>query len=357
MSGLNLRGGLRVSQVIRILSTMEKMMPRLMLCALLLSVAPLAATAQQKEREGLFPGMKLISFLEYVARKTKVNILHDRTLGNRTVHLLSPGKIDDARLLDTCRLVLSHAGYALLKTSGDKWTYVVVESGSVKWSAHLELIENARDLPRTMVPVTFVRKLRHASAREVYQALRIARLADPRAGIVVGLEDAGALLISDYAPNIRRMLKAIDLIDVPTRLQSRSIRVEVVLLPTQALAKAPRLPATGEATNRLRRLIEAARAQQALNAVFSLFMVQHKSLSKNTPTMRQTVRSKGQWVELSHHQTPGGTLGLRLKLQFKAVHLGTSLELPLTGPGVYAAGTRFTDGKREMTVVVIVEVR
>jgi len=84
--------------------------------------------------------------------------------------------------------------------------------------------------------VTVIAHLKHASAREVANALR--PLLDPNmGGQIIGIDRAEALIITDYAPNISRLLRVLTIADAaPVAIEGHVVIPVVHVTPAAAMA-------------------------------------------------------------------------------------------------------------------------
>ena len=61
--------------------------------------------------------------------------------------------------------------------------------------------------------ISMVMKLTYISAREVQTILRALRIVNPQGGNLAGIEGSNTILITDFAPNVKRIYDVIKLMD------------------------------------------------------------------------------------------------------------------------------------------------
>ncbi len=188
----------------------------LILATLVFTIIPTTASAQDQKVQINFVNVKLEVFVKWVAEMTDKRFLYSQDIGGKMVFLLSPTAVERSKIYSIFQQVMAHNGYALFP-SGDKDGAVIriVDTGNAKWQPATIISLAELDKASSYQYITQVIPLHHITARAANNALRIARLADPRAGLVVGLDDSNTLLLTGFAPNVKRIYDVIKLMDIP----------------------------------------------------------------------------------------------------------------------------------------------
>lgn len=197
-----------------------------------------------------FVDVELETFVKWVSTITRTQFIYGQELRTKKVYLLSPDtlKVKVSEVYRVFSAVMAHNGFALIpvtKAAGKPTLVRIIDSGNAKWQP--ATIVDAADVDKTTgyQYITQVIPLRYISARAANNALRVARVADPRAGQVVGLDDSNTLLVTGFAPNVKRIAEVIRLMDIPgPTLQTQVFKLKWAtpdyLVPRlQKLLKAP----------------------------------------------------------------------------------------------------------------------
>ncbi len=193
----------------------------LILASLVIACWSTPAHAQQPPKKEKtvtldFVNVKLETFVQWVSQLTKKRFLYSQDLQAKMVFLLSPTKVKESQIYAIFQQVMAHNGFALFpSTDKDGAVIRIVDTGNAKWQPATIISLSELEKIGEYRYVTQVIPLKHITARAANNALRIARLADPRAGLVVGLDDSNTLLLTGFAPNIRRIYEVIKLMDIP----------------------------------------------------------------------------------------------------------------------------------------------
>jgi type II secretory pathway component GspD/PulD (secretin) len=154
-------------------------------------------------------------------RTKKVFLFNERVQGVK-VHLEGRRDVANAELYDVFQSILELNGLALATIARGTPAEVVKVVDARNMRRYAATSFNAEDLrsgkaqlpvAEEMVTVTY--KLGATRARSVANALR--PLLDPnRGGQIIGIDGAEVLVLSDYAPNVRRLMGVIELMDHPS---------------------------------------------------------------------------------------------------------------------------------------------
>ncbi len=187
---------------------------------------PAGAAGARPDDVGLnLDGAPLEDMIDLVAHHSqKIFLFQDRL---KQVKIYSKGRrlFPAKHLFSVFQSILELNGFALATIAEGTPAEVikVVESRNMrryntKTFDHKEL-KSSRDKGAELFPpdeemVTMTYGLQYSSAREVSNALR--PLSDPNAGgQIIGIDKVEVLVITDYAPNVRRLERVIELMDVP----------------------------------------------------------------------------------------------------------------------------------------------
>lgn len=196
---------------------------RVPLCfALLVLVlaAPLARAQGDDKIAINFVDVELETFVKWVSTITHTQFIYSQDLRSKKVYLLSPDdlKVPVADIYNIFSAVMAHNGFALILVAeeGGKPRMVrIIESGNAKWQPATIVGPDGLSAVQGYRYITLVIPLRYISARSANEALRVARITDPRAGLVVGLDDSNTLLVTGFSPNVRLIHEVIKLMDIP----------------------------------------------------------------------------------------------------------------------------------------------
>lgn len=177
----------------------------------------LAVQAQEAKVSMDFQGVDLNIFLQWFGNLTNKKIIYSgsRGFGQKKIYLIAPEPIPESSVEKICMSLLESNGVTLVKVGkGDSEVYKLVETSNA--SSKPIAIYSKKELERIESGDYYVSQLvmiKHLKANNVINSLRQAKLLDPRAGSIVEIRGANAIIINDFAPNIKRILKIIDMID------------------------------------------------------------------------------------------------------------------------------------------------
>jgi len=166
-------------------------------------------------------GAQLSALVDLVTRHTdKIFLFQDRI---KTIKIYSKGtrKLSKSALYDVFQSILELNGFALATIAPGTPAEVVkiVDARNMRRypSPAIDgnkLAKGEATMTTAEEVVTVIYQLQHASAREVSNALR--PLLDPNVGgQIIGIEKVESLVITDYAPNVKRLVEVIGLMDTP----------------------------------------------------------------------------------------------------------------------------------------------
>ncbi|HET6325411.1 MAG TPA: secretin N-terminal domain-containing protein [Planctomycetaceae bacterium] len=154
------------------------------------------------------PEMELKTFIELVSQCTRVRFLYDEGVANKRISINSPRPIPVDSILDVLRSALKMKGLALVDDGLAGWMKIVPAE---------DLVQIAGP-PNGQTPtsggggaVTQTFTLLHIQPDRVQKVIE-PFLTKKGANIVV-VADKNLLIITDYAPNLRRIAQLIELVD------------------------------------------------------------------------------------------------------------------------------------------------
>lgn len=170
-----------------------------------------------------FTEVDLTTLVDYVSQRTDKRIIYDETLTGR-VTLRTPSAITVSSLFPLLESILQFKGFTLL-TSGD-WLKVVQVQRALSLATRVYSPEDLAALPDQEVVITQIVELKHAGpSTDIVKA--ITPLLTTPGGNAIQVPAAKALVITDYATNVKKVAKIIELMDrEPTRAGIRTIRLQ-----------------------------------------------------------------------------------------------------------------------------------
>ncbi|MBI4612308.1 MAG: hypothetical protein HY720_01735 [Planctomycetes bacterium] len=344
---------------------------------LLVSLLFLAATGLARADEGTppdkvevrFEDLPLEAFLEWTMKVADppVRLTYKPEVRQVQIQVLSPRPIDRKDVLEFARFILKMHGFVLVPFGKDEsWeTYEVIRDTQGRWEPFQEVSLEELSSRGDAEMVTCVLPLRHASAKEVQGALKLARISHPNVGNIVGIESTNTLVISDYACLVRELVRMVEGMDAAEPLHS--VSVEIGLFPGEAFPGAPRA-ATGEKAQEVARQARRDTAAALLAASWGYLAFPGEPGQRfETPCgPHRLILASGLGVPTT--AAPGVTLSQTrwLNLDVEILYSGegeaaaektsTSLAVPAGQPGIYSFVHSVRSGDRVATLVVLVEV-
>lgn len=182
----------------------------------------------QKTNEKKFKGnieMKLTKFVDFVAQKTNSIIIYDQMLKGRNIFVgnLHWETADD--LFDIFLSIIECNNFmAEIIKSKNRRIIKIKRNIQGPWT-QTSIIKSSEALDKIKsqdIFVTMVIQLRYVSAREVQTNLRALRIVNPQGGNLVGIQTSNTLLITDVAPNVKRIYEIVKLIDCKEWIPKKS---------------------------------------------------------------------------------------------------------------------------------------
>ena len=164
-----------------------------------------------------FMDTELEVFVEFVAKMTNKRMLYDSSLKGKKIFIVSPTPVTKSELYKILLSVIEYNGF-ILETTGSGTSELIKIKRNIQgpWTQtrtlyseqELEKIKGEDEF------ITMVIRLRYISSREVQTTLRALRIVNPQGGNLAGIEGSNSILITDYAPNVKRIHEVIKLMDV-----------------------------------------------------------------------------------------------------------------------------------------------
>ncbi len=185
--------------------------------ALALFIYPWVVLSAQEDRIDLnFVNTELEEFVKFVAKFTNKRILYDNTLKGKKIFLISASPVTKSELYRIFLSVIEYNGFILESTgTGDAELLKIKRNIVGPWTSTRTIYteEELNSVQGEDQFITMVIKLNYISAREVQTTLRALRISNPQGGNLGGIEGSNTILITDFAPNVKRVYDVIKLMD------------------------------------------------------------------------------------------------------------------------------------------------
>jgi general secretion pathway protein D len=181
--------------------------------------------AQEQRISMDFQGVDFPVFLQWFASLTKKKIIYSevkQSLVQKKVYLIAPEPVPIVAIEKICMSLLESNGFTLVKTGqGASEVYKLVEtSQAVSKPIAIYSMEELSSLESGDYYISQLILIKYLKVEQVTVSLRQAKLLDPQAGNIVEIKGVNALIISDFLPNIKRVVKIIEMLDQPaTKLE------------------------------------------------------------------------------------------------------------------------------------------
>ncbi len=182
----------------------------------MISMSPFSFSQAQEEINLNFINTELELFITYVAKKTNKRILYDSTIKGRKIFLVSATPVSEQDLYKIFLSVMEYNGY-ILETTGVNNSEIIKVKRNIQgpWTQTRTLYteKELESIKEEDQFITMVIKLDYISSREVQTTLRALRIVNPQGGNLAGIEGSNTILITDFAPNVKRIYDVIKLMD------------------------------------------------------------------------------------------------------------------------------------------------
>ena len=145
--------------------------------------------------------------VDYVAKRLNMNVLYDEQVGNKVITIKSPGKVPKSTLLGLLESVLRMKGLALVDADQPGWKRIVVVA---EMGAFAKTDSDQRTGASAVTQIFRLSNLDGKQAEQMIQSL----LTRP-GGNVVGIPRQPIVIVTDFASNLPRIERVLELIDEP----------------------------------------------------------------------------------------------------------------------------------------------
>ncbi|MCX5655624.1 MAG: hypothetical protein NTY65_13380 [Planctomycetota bacterium] len=177
-----------------------------------------AITASEPDKEGMikinFPeNLEVRVLIDYVSKRTGVNILYDETLVKQKVTVSSPVHIPQTSLLGLLQSILKMAGLTLVDAEQPGWKKVVAARDMLVSAKGVE-----KDLGRLQIAegagvMTQAFQLQHTAPTAIEPLIK-PFLSSP-GGNSFAIPGKNLVLVTDYVSNLKRVASVVALADTP----------------------------------------------------------------------------------------------------------------------------------------------
>lgn len=174
--------------------------------------------------------IEIQALVDYVSERLDVKILYDEEIANKKISVKASGEIPAESLLQLLQSALRIKGLALVDAGAPGWKKIVN-------TAKLAEVAQTGDAQQVIasagggIPVTQVFRIEHADSQKLDQLIK-PFLTQPGANSFV-LKEQGVLIVTDFAANLLKLSRVIDMIDQP---QPEAVTKFVKLQYTEASA-------------------------------------------------------------------------------------------------------------------------
>lgn len=182
-------------------------------------VADRQANQEGSVRLNLGPEVPIHALLDYVSERLKIKILYDQQVANEKVTIRAPEEVPVSSLLGLLESILRIKGLALVDADQPGWKRVV----RAEQFPAVAVPRGRNDIPgdaKPDVPVAQVFELRNTDPTEMDRIIKPFLTPQIAAGgqqaaNSVAIKDQRLLVVTDFASNVLRIAKLVELIDQP----------------------------------------------------------------------------------------------------------------------------------------------
>jgi general secretion pathway protein D len=179
----------------------------------------LALRSQEQTITMDFQGIDLPIFLQWFANITSKKIIYSevrQNLGQKKIYIIAPQPVPYKSVEHICLSLLESNGFTLVKVGqGHSEVYKLVETNqaiSKPISLYSPTETNRLEGDHYVSQLVLIKYLK---VDHIIASIRQAKLLDAQSGNIVEIKGSNALIISDFLPNIQRIIKVIELLDQP----------------------------------------------------------------------------------------------------------------------------------------------
>ncbi|MBI4850002.1 MAG: hypothetical protein HY808_15745 [Nitrospirae bacterium] len=188
------------------------------LCVYLIFLPILLLSQETTQVSMEFQGVDIPIFLRWFSALTHKKIIYSevgQNLLQKKLYLIAPDPVPLNSVENISMSLLESNGFTLIKSGqGKSEVYKLVESSQA--ASKPIAIYSKKKLSKLEDGDYYISQLamiEHLKVEQVIASLRQAKLFDPQTGSIVEIRSANALIISDFVPNVRRIVKIIEILD------------------------------------------------------------------------------------------------------------------------------------------------
>lgn len=184
---------------------------------ILLIIITIPVYSQEAKVSMEFPGVNLDVFLQWFANFTRKKIIYGNLSSNisqKKIHLIAPEPVPVNAVENICMSVLESYDLTLVKVGqNDSEVYKLVETSSVASKPTALYSEDEIANIEGDYYVSQLCVIKYLKAAHVINSIRQAKLLDPKSGSIVEIKGANSIIISDFLPNVKRIVDIINMLD------------------------------------------------------------------------------------------------------------------------------------------------
>ena len=190
------------------------------LLALLLCIAIVLPCAQEAKVSMEFQGVNFDIFLKWFANFTNKKIIYGNLssgLQQKKIHFISPQPVPESAVEKICMSILESYGLTLIRVgSGGSEVYKLVEASEASSKPiALYSLDDLEKMEDGDYYVSQLMEIKYLKASHVINSVRQAKTFNPKSSSLVEIKGANTIIISDFLPNVRRIVKIIRMLDKP----------------------------------------------------------------------------------------------------------------------------------------------
>ncbi|NUM33596.1 MAG: hypothetical protein HUU50_03590 [Candidatus Brocadiae bacterium] len=203
----------------------------LLSCLSLLFLAGIVFSQNPKE-DGSYD---LKAFLDAVAQKAKKTLIYDTSMTGRKVYISNIPWDKPEELHRLFLSVLEHSGHFLETVGNNQEIWKIKRNIQGPWTQtqtiySLEELDKIKDKDQF---VTMIIPIKYLSAKEIQSGLRALRFINPQGGNLCVMEGSESILITDFAPNVKRVYDVIQHLDKKVENSPIALEGQTIVLPLE----------------------------------------------------------------------------------------------------------------------------
>jgi len=153
--------------------------------------------------------------IDYVSKRLGMNVLYDAAIVKKRFTIISPTEIPKDSLVDLMQSVLKMTGLAMVDGDQAGWKRIIVSQDLPSVAKGPQRDTKALAEAKATAAIMQMFPLRHVRTSAVEQTIK--PFLSKSGGNSFSLADRDVIVVTDYAPNLRRIASLIELIDQPGR--------------------------------------------------------------------------------------------------------------------------------------------